>query len=1124
MSFNVTQVAWSSSVVSYSSVRQNADHVAALSTHPTNQLGYGLGQLARGVFDKLLSVWNKVSTQEPTEAQMAKIREDAIYRSRLHGCVKRLEPLLASLRKNPYHQDIYARIAKVANDCASFLKPSDDMNLRREQQSILEPIIARLPEISDPHIHQQLSQLLPLFYQSEKRYLQQGFPSSFDLTTLNGVNGLSITGLGSKDTSGYCVTNAGDINKDGIADLAIGAYGASPDSTFQGGSVYVIFGQVGPWPTAFNLTTLNGTNGFTVNGHSNDDEIGWSVSGLGDINNDGVDDLAFLGTASFTPTYILFGHAGVWQAEFDTSILNGGNGFSVSVVTNWYVSTVSSAGDVNHDGIPDIVFEAVDDITYGGSAYVLFGQPGTWPATLSLSSINGTNGFAVNNLNVDAVGVDGVSAGEYDGSGTPFRGVGDINHDGIDDLALGSYSGPGTVYVIFGQAGPWPSSYNVSTLDGIKGFTVNALAANTALGWAVAGAGDINHDGIDDLVLGAFAASEAYIVFGHVGPWPNPFNLANLNGTNGFTVNGATQLGWSFSGPGDVNADGIDDLMLGADGASYFQGATYILFGHAGAWPTSFSVTSLNGANGFAIDGILNYGFFGWSVSGAGDLNADNIADMVMSAPWQNGFSNGITYVIFGKNTSIPTPTPISSPFASSQGQIPTLSFGSSSQPPSKTALSPSNYPTSISSSSTAYSPFSISRSTQIPLVPSPQAQNTITKPITLNPTLVPSPPQTIESSPLSQNLIIGLSAGAGGLVLLLGGLITLVACLRRRKKTSSSVDTPPQPSRRRDEELGLRKATTEPTNSLFILSKDLKIEKKIAEGGFGDVYKGLWQNEDVAIKQLKANLSQEAEKKLFDEVQVMASLRSPYVVSFFGVTKEKPYQIVMQFMEGGSLRDFLKQCTAEEVPWNLRFQIGHDISQGIKYLHDRQIVHADLKSPNVLLDTKRRAKLADFGLATIKTDSLGQYYENTSQVKGSLLWMAPELFDKSRHTFATDIYSLGVILWEIASHCLPFEEKKWGVGKLIAQVTQGEREKFPKGTPRKYELVAKQCWDGEPEKRPTAEEAAQVLSKLRGEKKNDNLEENVDKPAYLTGTGDLKSEKKDKPSYIDNDATKFGV
>ena len=310
--------------------------------------------------------------------------------------------------------------------------------------------------------------------------------------------------------------------------------------------------------------------------------------------------------------------------------MDGSNGFTVQgvAVSGDLGFSVSTAGDINGDGIGDLVLGTPYANSLFGASYVIFGSPSGFPASFNLTDLNGTNGFTV----------PGVAEEGY--FGTSVSTAGDINGDGIDDLVLGApYANSffGASYVLFGSPSGFPASFNLDTLNGTNGFIVPGAATYGYLGFSVSVAGDMNGDAISDLVLGAYYANSglgaSYVIFGSRSEFPVSFDLNALNGTNGFTVPGVATygyLGFSVSAAGDMNGDAISDLVLGAYYANSQLGASYVIFGNRSGFPASFNLNTLNGANGFTVPGVAAGGRLGSSVSTAGDINGDNLSDLVL--------------------------------------------------------------------------------------------------------------------------------------------------------------------------------------------------------------------------------------------------------------------------------------------------------------------------------------------------------------------------------------------------------------------------------------------------------------------------------------------------------------
>ncbi len=508
------------------------------------------------------------------------------------------------------------------------------------------------------------------------------FDAVFELSDLDGSNGFRINGEAAGDYSGNTVASAGDVNGDGFDDLIIGAPRVAVNGMNSGAS-YVVFGRASGFPSSLDLSTLDGTNGFKINGQAASDFSGLSVASAGDVNGDGYDDViigartADSNGSDAGASYVVFGKASGFSADLELSALNGANGFKISGVAALDISgcSVASAGDINGDGYDDLIIGAFGADPHGsssGASYVVFGKALGYAANLNLSSLNGTNGFMIS----------GEIAGDQ--SGGAVASAGDVNGDGYADLIIGAeYADPigappgtdsGASYVVFGKASGFGANLDLSTLDGSNGFQINGNFGDRS-GKNVASAGDINGDGYDDLIIGAYLADPngtnsgaSYVVFGKASGFTANLSLPSLDGTNGFRINGEfahDHSGISVASAGDINNDGYDDLIVGARGADpngSGSGASYLIYGRASGFSASLNLATLDGSNGVRINGVAASDSSGSSVASAGDVNADGYDDVIVGARGAdpNGAQSGSSYIVFGG------PTPVS--FAGTPG------------------------------------------------------------------------------------------------------------------------------------------------------------------------------------------------------------------------------------------------------------------------------------------------------------------------------------------------------------------------------------------------------------------------------------------------------------------------
>jgi hypothetical protein len=505
-------------------------------------------------------------------------------------------------------------------------------------------------------------------------FIYFGGPGAFDLTadaTLEANDGTA--------QFGRSVAGAGDVNGDGYADVLVGApnYGTVASGETDEGAAFIYFGG----PGAFNATA-----DAQLESNQTGSDFGASVAGAGDVNGDGYADV-LIGAPNYTNdqsnqgvALLYLGGSGAFNQTADDLL-------HVPLANSAFGASVAGAGDVNGDGYADIVVgmpTPEGTPLLGGIVFVYYGGAGgvdslgyselaaSDDGTQFGSSVAGAgdlNGDGYADVLVGAPGFD-ITEGGNEGAalvyfggvkefstvqdglvesnqgtaemGFSVGGAGDVNGDGYSDVIVGvpqfdnGQDNEGAAFLYLGGQGAFDTSIDAM---------LESNQAGARLGWSVAGAGDVNGDGYADVVAGAINYANgqsnegaAFVYFGGAGPFDTSAD-AQLESNQADAL-----LGTSVSGAGDVNGDGYSDVIAGAmwfDNGQANEGAAFVYFGGPGAFDLVADAQ---------LESNLALAESGTSVAGAGDVNGDGFADVIVGAPdFANGQSSeGVAFIYFG--------------------------------------------------------------------------------------------------------------------------------------------------------------------------------------------------------------------------------------------------------------------------------------------------------------------------------------------------------------------------------------------------------------------------------------------------------------------------------------------
>lgn len=287
---------------------------------------------------------------------------------------------------------------------------------------------------------------------------------------------------------------------------------------------------------------------------------------------------------------------------------------------------------------------------------------------------------------------------------------------------------------------------------------------------------------------------------------------------------------------------------------------------------------------------------------------------------------------------------------------------------------------------------------------------------------------------------------------------------------------------------------------------KDLTFTKFLGEGTSASVYVGeLKGRGTVAIKVLRERIEEKLWQDFKKELKVMSLVRGPRIVEFYGVCMRPRFCIALEFCELGSLLHVLER---QDIfwEWDKTFDLIRQVIQAVNDLHtwNPQIVHRDLKSLNLLLDKDFNVKVCDFGLARqteVTEDADGQIntLSTLNKLRGTYGYSAPELYEKQKATNKSDVFSLGIILWEIVSRVItgvyarPYAEytnMRYDFQILIGVSKKGIRPTLPATCPEEFKMMITSCWSGQAEKRPDCGFLLIQLNMIKGREYNKNKEQ----------------------------------
>lgn len=255
----------------------------------------------------------------------------------------------------------------------------------------------------------------------------------------------------------------------------------------------------------------------------------------------------------------------------------------------------------------------------------------------------------------------------------------------------------------------------------------------------------------------------------------------------------------------------------------------------------------------------------------------------------------------------------------------------------------------------------------------------------------------------------------------------------------------------------------------------------KFAHGAHSRLYHGVYKEESVAVKIIRVpdddengELASKLENQFVREVTLLSRLHHRNVIKFIAASRNPPvYCIITEYLSEGSLRAYLHKLEHKAIPLQKLIAFALDISRGMAYIHSQGVIHRDLKPENVLIDEDFRLKLADFGIACEEA-----VCDLLADDPGTYRWMAPEMIKRKSYGRKVDVYSFGLILWEMLTGTIPYEDMN-PIQAAFAVVNKKLRPVIPSNCPPAMRALIEQCWSLQPDKRPDFWQIVKVLEQF---------------------------------------------